>query len=184
MYATPDELAVHMGVPGGTWPTAAQEARATQMIEDATGVIDAALGGRSLAWSTDEVTLDGTGTDRLILPRWPVADVLSVVEIDAEGEEETLVYRDDYTWSESGILTRCGRWPCHDRAVRVQYTAGHQLIPSDVKRICRRLAAAGWENPSGHDQHQLGDRNVKWHTPGMELTTAEKDTLAQYGMRR
>lgn len=180
-YATPDELALSMGVLDG-WESA-QAARALQLLEDATGVIDDEL-HHPITWSMDTVTLDGTGTSKLLLPRWPVTSVTAVYLIDVDGTETLLTHGVDYTWSDKGILTRrSGCWPCRDRCVRVVYTAGYATTPANVGRICRRLAAAGWNNPAGADSEQFGDRTVKWHTPGMELTTAEKDTLSSYGVR-
>lgn len=180
-YATPAQLALHMGVLAGF--DTAQTARAQQLLDDATTEIRDKL-AQPIESSTDTVTLDGSGTSKLLLPRWPVTAVTSVTEIDTAGVETVLVYRTGYTWSDKGILTRVGgRWPCHDRSVRVVCTAGHTVVPANLARICRRLAAAGWDNPAGADQEQLGDRSVRWNTPGMQLTTAELDTIAGYGVR-
>jgi hypothetical protein len=128
--------------------------------------------------------MDGSCTCELLLPRWPVSAVTSVTVIDVDGAETTLTFRDDYLWSEAGILVRRGaRWPCHVRAVRAVYTAGYDQPEARVRRICLRLAAAGRRNPAGADSEDLGDSRIRWNTPGMALTTAEKDTLARYLVR-
>lgn len=179
-YATPEELANHMGHPGFD---AAETARATLLLGDATAVIVEEV-GQDLAESTDTVTLDGSGTDRLLLPRWPVSDVDSVTLTEPDQDPQVLVADEDYTWSEAGILTRVGGcWPCSDRSVVVIVTAGHSPIPRNAQRICRRLAAAAWPNPAGADVQAIGDTRIQWHTPGMELTTAERNELAAYGAR-
>lgn len=180
VYLTAEALGRHMGYLEGL--DAAQTLRAEELIEEGTGLIERETG--PLLQSLDTVTLDGTGRPKLLLPRWPVNSVTSVTEIDADGAETLLAYRDDYTWSASGILTRMGCWPGHDRAVRVLYIPGYATLPADVRRILKRLCAAGWENPAGNESEARGDRNIKFGSRGMALTTAEKDELAAYGVRR
>lgn len=179
--ATPSELARWMGHPGFS---DAELARAELLLELAEAVIEGPeAAGQSLAESVDTVLLDGTGTPRLLLPRWPVSAVTSV-EVDDGSTVTTLVVNDDYTWSEAGILRRRGAvWPCRDRCIEAVYTAGYDPVPVSVKRIQMRLAATTWDNPIGADSEQLGDRNVKWHVPGMELTKSEQRTLAAFGSR-
>lgn len=183
-YATPAELAKHMGKLAGFVAGSALEQRAQQLLDDATDIINGELRvpiGEDILSVSTTVTLDGTGTRKLLLPRHPVTAVATVIEIDADGNETTLVYRDDYTWSEAGILTRVGRaWPCHDRAVRPTYTGGLTAVTKTIRKICCRLAAAGWPNPGGADMEEIGDRRVRWNTPGMELTTGEIDQLSPY----
>lgn len=101
---------------------------------------------------------------------------------------EVLVHgRDrDYTWSAAGILTRCGAcWPAHDQAVEVTYTAGFLIIPSALKRIELRLAAAGWSNPELLASESLGDHSRSYATEvlGMELTKADLRAISAYRAR-
>ncbi|GGM14258.1 phage head-tail connector protein [Micromonospora yangpuensis] len=180
MYATLTELRNRLRI----GPEDESEDALNELLEDASQVIDDEV-GQPLVRSTDTVTLDGTGGEALLLPRWPVHAVDDVVLVDEDGQEHVLVYRGDYTWSASGVLTRRphGRlWPCHDRAVRATYTAGYELedIARRVRRICLRLAAAGRRNPAGADSEDIGDTRVRWNTPGMLLTTGERELLARY----
>lgn len=183
-YASPAELAKHMGNLAGFAVGGVQEARAFQLLEDATDIINGDLRvpeGEDVLAAATTVTRDGTGGHELILPRHPVSAVDLVVEIDRHGVERILVYRTEYTWSDAGILTRVGRcWPCHDRAVRSTYTGGLAAMPKTLRKICCRLAAAGWPNPGGADTEEIGDRRVRWNTPGMELTTGESRQLDPY----
>ncbi len=185
-YATPAQLAHAMGKLDGFAAESALEARAIQLLEDATGVINDELElpqGDDVLSAEKTVTLDGTGTCELVLPRHPVTAVAEVVEIDADGVEKTLTYRDDYTWSDSGVLHRVGaRWPCHQRAVRARFTAGLAQVTATLRKISCRLAAAGWNNPAGADTEEIADRRVRWHTPGMELTEGEMRQLDPYRM--
>lgn len=184
MYATVEQLCHRLGLEMADL-TDADTAALTELLEDAAQVIDDEV-GQPLLRSTDTVTLDGTGAGALILPRWPVHAVDEVTLIDVDGTETVLEHRQGYLWSDSGVLTRLtGCWPAHHRAVRVIYIPGYEAddVGVRVRRICLRLAAAGRRNPAGADSEDIGDARVKWHTPGMELTTSEKKTLARYASR-
>ena len=182
-YATPAQLAVYLGRPGGEFDDDAETARAQQLLDDATGTIVDEL-GQDLAEVETTSVLDGTGTARLILPRHPVTAVTSVAVTDVDGAATVLTEDTDYTWSASGVLTRRGAvWPCHDRAVTVMYTAGYADIPAAAQRICRRLAAAAWPNPAGAETQDIGDSRYRWFVPGGELTTGEMRQLDPYRCR-
>lgn len=182
-YATSAELAVLMGR-GDTPFTPAEEARAQLLLTLATGVIDAEL-GQSLVLGPSTAEIDGTATPVLLLPRWPVTAVATVTVIDDLDEApKTLVENVDYRWSRYGKLRRIGRcWPCIERAVDADYTAGWDPIPDDVRSINLRLAQAGWANPTGLESERLGDWSAKWAVPGMNLTSAELSTLGFYRAR-
>lgn len=191
-YATADELRRLLREESFT---ADDTATAELLIELAEGVIEDET-GQALEQSEDTVTLDGptdtdsrfqggTGSRRLILPRWPVTAVASVTLTD---DAEVLVFgRDeDYTWSAAGILHRRGtEWPCTDRSIEVVYTAGYTTIPSGLKRMALRLAMAGWSNPERLTSESLGDHSKAWDAAalGMELTDSDRRTLGAYRAR-
>lgn len=175
-----EELRKHLGHPGFTQD---QADRAQQLLDDAMGVIVREV-GQPLDQSTDTVTLDADGGCELVLPRWPVTAVTSVSVKGSDGTFTALAVDTDYEWSQAGILTRVGGfWPRKRRSVAVVFTAGYPTLSADVKRIRRRLAAAGWFNPAGADAENLDDHQVKWNTPGMELTSGEIRQLEPYGRR-
>lgn len=189
-YASPEQLRLLMRLEPFTED---ETAGAELLLELAQGAIDDET-GQSLESAEETVILDGptdgdsqyqagTGTRKLILPRWPVTAVESVTLTE---DDEVLVHGSDYTWSAAGILTRVGAyWPCHDRAIEVVDTAGFTLIPAGVKRIALRLAAAGWSNPEFLASETLGDhaRSFSAEGLGMELTAADKRTLGAYRAR-
>ncbi|WKV74226.1 hypothetical protein AW27_023580 [Streptomyces sp. PCS3-D2] len=170
-----------------------ETATAELLLGLARGVIEEEA-GQLLESSTDTVVLDGPTVDsspyqsaarspRLVLPRWPVTAVHTVTE---DGEELTHGPAADYTWSASGILTRRGAcWPSGDQVVEVTYTAGFLVMPTGLKRIELRLAAAGWTNPELLASESLGDhsRSFAAELLGMELTKAELRTIAAYRAR-
>lgn len=178
VLATAAELAAWLGHPGFD---TTEQARAELLLNLATAEVQGADGtDQALEVAAQTQVRDGTGTCKLVLPRHPVTAVATVT-VDDGTTVTTLTFDDDYTWSESGILTRIsGVWPCRDRAVTITYTAGWATIPAEVKKICLRLASTAWHNPIGADSEQIGDRDVRWHTPGMELSSTERDTLSRY----
>ena len=181
MYATVTELRNRLKALGDDDTDEAL----TELLEDASAVIDDEV-GQPLTLAETTVTVDGSGAEKLVLPRWPVTAVAAVVEVDLDGTERPLVHGEDYTWSRTGVLTRLRRcWPCHDQAVRVTVTAGYdeEDLARRVRRFCLRLAIAGRRNPAGADSEDIGDTRVRWNTPGMQLTTDEKRVLARYAVR-
>jgi hypothetical protein len=183
-YATSAELRLYLR---HTEPfTPEEEDQAELLLDLATGAVEEEC-GQSLWSSTDTVLLDGTGTRKLVLPRWPVTAVTAVTLTDdgtvlAEGTDR------DYTWSASGILYRRGScWPCEPQAVEATVTAGLPAAPDGVRRIVLRLAAQAWNNPAGTIASEtLGDHAVTYATPaeaGMELTDADRRTLGAYRAR-
>ncbi|HET8684980.1 MAG TPA: hypothetical protein VFM54_24370 [Micromonosporaceae bacterium] len=179
---TTEELRRYLGYPSFD---AEQAARAQMLLDDAQALIEGPRGaGQKLELSTDTVTLDGTGTDRLLLPRWPVTAMVSVTVTEDDETVQVLVDEVDYTWSAAGILTRVGGlWPREPRSVAVVYTPGYSTMPSNIKRICRRLAASAWRNTAGATVQEIGDSRVRWAAPGGELTTGELEELAAYRAR-
>ncbi|MFD4320113.1 hypothetical protein [Streptomyces sp. NPDC058548] len=193
-YASADDLRRLMRLDSFTDE---ETATAELLIELAQGVIEGET-GQALELSEDTVILDGptdedpryhpaSGSRKLILPRWPVTAVASVALTDDEDGDPLTFGRDaDYTWSAAGIVHRRGaEWPSHDRAVEVTYTAGYSTIPPGLKRMCLRLAAAGWSNPEFLAAETLGDhsRSFSAEALGMELTAADRRTLGAYRAR-
>ena len=179
--------------------TADETATADLLISLAEGEVEDVT-GQSLELATDTVILDaptrhgsepiapGTGSHRLVLPRWPDSAVTSVTILkDTEADEELEYGADhDYTWSASGILTRVGGWwPTWDRSVQVVYTAGHNPYPAGAKRIVLRMAAAAWGNPLVLASESLGDHSRSFSADdlGMSMSDKDKKLLGLYRAR-
>jgi hypothetical protein len=195
--ATANELRLFLRHPG---PFSDDEtAQAELLIELAEGEIFDVT-GQSLELSEDTVILDaptrddsgpyvaGTGSRKLILPRWPVTAVESVTVLNDNEADEVLEFGadHDYTWSAAGILTRVnGWWPTWDRSLEVVYTAGHDPYPIGVKRIVLRMAAAAWGNPMILAAESLGDhsRSFSAEALGMSMSDKDKKLLGLYRAR-
>ncbi|WUI00210.1 hypothetical protein OHR68_43210 [Spirillospora sp. NBC_00431] len=175
--------------------TAEETAQAELFLSLAQGEIEEEA-GQTLDSATDTITLDGparderehhvgTGTRKLILPRWPVTDVASVTlleddEILSEGHDA------DFTWSQAGIVTRIGAWwPSGDQVIEVVYTAGFVTWPTSLKAMGLRLAAGAWDNPSRLQAEKLGDHSRSWTAEalGMELSDKDRRTIGAYRAR-
>lgn len=175
-YATPAQLAAWMGLPSFT-PNSEDEIRAQLLLDVATGKIDDEL-GQSLVLAATVDDLDGTGTDVLVLSRWPVTAVASVT-VDGE-----LLAPGDYEWETAGLLRRRhGCWARCDDVV-TSFTAGHNLIPKSVVGLCLELASGSWDNPTAKKSERLADYQVAYLREGMSLSTADKKALGRYSADR
>lgn len=85
----------------------------------------------------DVLTLDGTGTDVLLLPQLPVTEVSSV-EVDDEAVT-------DFTVTDSGLLVHTESvWTKGRQNVVVTYSHGYATnedVPSDVRIVALAVAA-------------------------------------------
>jgi hypothetical protein len=185
--ATANELRLLVKHPGPF--TDDETDTAELLIELAEGEVNDVT-GQSLELAEDTVVLDaptrddswpyvaGTGSRKLLLPRWPVTAVASVTVLnDTEADEELEFGADhDYTWSAAGILTRVDCWwPTWDRSVQVVYTAGHNPYPVGVKRIVLRMAAAAWGNPMILAAESLGDHSRSFSAEALGMSMSDKD---------
>ncbi len=176
-YATPEELAVWMGLDGFT---VAQTARAELLLGVAQGLVDDEL-GQNLDVATETVTLRGTGTRELVLPRWPV---LLVASVQIEDDAAPLIAGEDYSWESSGVLTReCGVWSCRLH-VTVLNTAGHNPIPPSARGVVLGLVSGIWDNAKSKKSERLGDYQVTWAREQMALSTNDKKSLSRYTANR
>jgi len=126
-----------------------------QLAIDAASDLIRTLTGRTFDLvEDDEVTTNGTGTDKLPLPNAivPVLEVSEVTVIDAD-LGETLLDAGDYTLGPSSILYRTAfttseigifgyGWPKGILNVRVVCTHGFEEIPADVQMAVLQLANA------------------------------------------
>lgn len=145
---------------------------ATQMIRDYCGWHVAPL-------LEDEVTIDGTGADVVLLPSRRVHKVTSVT---VHGEE---LSDDEYEWSAIGALRRKGgRWPDAYRSIKVTFEHGLQdmaVLAGVVDSITARVRM----DPTGMVTSQrAGTQSVSFggrqSSGGHGLLASEKESLAPY----
>jgi hypothetical protein len=131
----------------------------------------------------ETITLDGTGTDALLLPERPVTEIGAVVEGD-----ETLVVGDDYVLNGQGVLLRKSTtttavWAKGRQNVQVTYSHGYSTntLPRSVRAVALQIAARLFQQKPGVTSESLGQRSVRFSTDsGSEVTKNEERILAKY----
>lgn len=155
------------------------EARATLLLDGATAAIQEWTGQTIEAVSSDEVTLVGNFTRRLVLPQMPVTAVDSVV-VDGT----TLTASTDFTWQRHGVLWRPryaqpdapsqrsfevlggAYWGGPDREVVVTYDHGFATIPTVVESVCLSVAARSSAMATGVVREQIDGYAVTYSQTG------------------
>ncbi len=135
-------------------------------------------------------TLDGTGTDALLLPELPVSAAGTVV-ITAAGTTTTYGTA-DYRLNGDGILfagtaigplscawPSAGIWPTGRQNITVTYDHGYDTIPSDVRMVALTLASRMIVQGVAK-QENLGDQSITYAAASTELTPTERTLLAKY----
>src|SRR5690625_5065951 len=130
-----------------------------------------------VAGEVETITLDGTGTDTLLLPSRLVVDVTSV---KVRGEE---LPKASYEWSTIGALRRLGNiWPDSYRSIEVDIKHGFTDM-SVLADVVSSIAARAKLDPTGVLASQrAGTQYVGFHSgaTGGGLMASEKDRLAPY----
>ena len=125
-------------------------------LETASAMVRSSLGQLLEDTVDDEITLDGTGTDAILLPELPVNVVTLVSTVSGDTTTE-LTETTDYIVGAGGILWRTtgSVWPQGRQNVLVTYDHGWvlpgqdlvdgssaSLLPADIQGVTRDLALA------------------------------------------
>jgi hypothetical protein len=128
--------------------------------------------------TTTTQTLDGSGTDVLVLPRVPVA---SVSTVSVGGTATTEFVQDNGL-----LLKQSGTWRRGRRNVEVKYRHGYSTtaIPADVKSVALSVAARLLtQAPLNAIQEQLGDVSRRYAVAATDLTANELRILRAHSGR-
>lgn len=171
-FATVADLADALGV-----AIPMDDPRAVQLLEAATDAIKSHCGQEieSVAEAVNDVPgfgetvlLDG-GTEKLLLPQFPVLAVGEVLELEdtlTEGADQ------DYIWDRSGHLIRMGaNWASGYRTVEVSYDHGYSTLPADLRAVC--VSAAG----RAYHEALAGESTDYQSRPGVALSEDERRML-------
>lgn len=128
----------------------------------------------------DVITLDGTGTDVLVLPQVPVIDVTSI--LDDDDEEVTF----DWVLTDIGtLLIPSGTWTKGRQNFTITYSHGYtddasgNGFPEDVRMVALSAAARMYlQGPAVFES--IGRRSVRYAGPPMDLTNGEKAILRKH----
>ena len=140
---------------------------------------------QDFTYGTTTVSLDGTGTDVLILPQRPVANAGTVL-VDGgtivdyiAPTPDGFLYRGSATASFNGYAGAC--WPRGRQNVTVTYEHGFQTL--DVPRSIRMVAisyAARLVLQGVAQSETVGDVTVSYGMAASDLTDNEKRILIGY----
>jgi hypothetical protein len=130
------------------------EPKATAAIEAAQRVVEAEV-GMSFDHQTGIVTtLTATGQTNLVLPRWPVSAITTLV-----WDGTTLVDGTDYEWAKDGTLQLAagGPWWSDPNGVVVTYAAGWadaDAAPGALRQLVARVATRIWQSGVAFAENQ------------------------------
>lgn len=117
-------------------------------------------------------TIDGPGSNSVVLSQRPVQDLTSV-KIDS-----TELTSDKYVvYENEAIVTRkYENFPQDLQNVEVQYTAGYTSVPEDIKQLCSDLVQVKMNSKEyeGLDAYSIGDEDIKFSKSGIPSNITSK----------
>jgi hypothetical protein len=142
---------------------------------------------------TDTITMDGTGTDALLLPELPVS-AAGTVTVGG-----TLAGTADYKLNGGGVLFRVSNpdatgwqncagsltWPTGRQNIEVTYDHGYadDDLPRDVRVVALMIASRLLVQGVASSEGIQGD-TITYATPATDLTEGEKAILRKYKVAR
>jgi hypothetical protein len=166
-------------------PSTLEAARIQTALEIASGIIRRNRRVFSPI-ASEAVTLDGSGTQNLFLPRnrLPVTHVQGITQL--VNTDYVTVDPALYDWSEHGIVTYRSyfqRWSSRNQSVIATYSHGYATIPREVAGVCLALSKRVYDNPDGGGvikSEALGDWNVEYIGYPFGLIANEIEQLKPY----
>lgn len=184
------------------------DAAAGIAVEAANAIVFAEVGELEFT-SADDLLIDGSGTDALLLPFIPVSRVRYVGLVDpAGGPDEELEEESEWRLGDGGILYKMPMtfaWPNGRARVHVIYDHGFQMIepasgepdfaervPSSLRlvalSIAARVYAAGVVGVGGVQSETMGKYSYTLSSTAGgsagDLTTVERLVLSRFRTRR
>lgn len=168
-FITVDELSDYLGRDVSANPAA-------ELVVDGACATVRTIAEQNFSESSDTVTLDGTGTDALVLSQLPVSTIQSVT---VAGTADT-----DYALSSNGVLVKTsGVWPAGRQNVTVKYRHGYRSteIPADVRQVALSIAARQLvQGPKNAMAETNGDVSLRYATAAGDLTANELRILRRH----
>jgi len=124
----------------------------------------------------DNIFVDGTGTDTILLPAAPVNGI-DLLEIDGE-----LIASTKYKYSKKGWvkLTDGTTFPKTPNSIEIIYNHGFATIPDAILGIVLALAGRITDGSSGIKQETIGSYSVTYADPAPVLRANEQAGLDAY----
>lgn len=131
-----------------------------------------------------ELTLDGPGSDVLLLP------TLRLVEVAELSEDGDLLDTESYEWSRYGWVRKSSGhrayWTRQLGGIVVRFTHGHDDPPAEVTGVVQAVAQRALDNPGSRPRDQVGpfgdtfSQTAFNQAPALGLLDSEKQALASY----
>lgn len=136
---------------------------------------------------TSTVTLDGTGTDALLLPEFPVTAAGTVTVAGGTITDYVLggngiLFR-KASWTDVDYTNACRTltWPSGRQNIVVTYDHGYADadLPRDVRMVALAIASrVAVQGPA--IQEQIGETSIRYGVNSTDLTIGEKAILRKY----
>jgi len=163
-----------------------------RMIDAATGRIEKYtrrnLAARDYSYDSDSddydpdnAVLDGSGTNELILPQYPINSVTTLRINETEIDARPSLYNYGYVIDKAaGILRLTGYLFSKGLAnIELAYNAGLSTIPEDLQQACIEQVAWMWkQSPAGGNLLGVASKNL----PDGSLSYSTKDLLPSVRM--
>jgi hypothetical protein len=152
------------------------ETAAQQALDIASGVVRTYCGHSISQILNDDIKLDGTGTNIVMLPAIPVNGI-DLIEVNDEELEDT-----KYAWSKKGFVKRTDGilWPTLPNSIRIIYNHGFATIPDAILGVVLSLAGRIVDGSSGIKQETIGSYSVTYADPSPVLRANEQNALDAY----
>lgn len=113
-------------------------------LEDASAFVRNYTGRSFDLVENDEVLLDGTGRDAILLPQLPALAVTAVTVTDQWCDNVDVLETTDWVLDSAGMLWRKGwlHWPYGHANIDVVYDHGYATVPEDIQAAVVALAYA------------------------------------------
>lgn len=192
-FATADDLAARLGLT----LTDAEQARATTLLDLATGLIQDEAKQTILLVTDDVLSIPGTTDEMIKLPQRPVISVASVTLDGVPLTEGSDWYRDGNviaripaitTVLTGGLIDEAFTFPMGTgfgwpaQTLEITYTHGYAVVPESVKAICLEMVVRVWVNPGSVARETVGNTatvydNMRFSPAGLLLTAAEQRVI-------
>jgi len=189
-FASASDLAARLGL---TFTTD-EAARATTLLQLATGFIQQETAQTISLVADDTLSVRSTYAERYRLPERPVLSVSSVT-ITPQGGTPTVIGSDTY-YLDGDDLVRAS-FPIHYQQfftnwtrgwlgplfeLTVVYTHGFAVVPEIVKAVCMEMVVRVWTNPGAVAREQVGNTmtvfdNMRFSPTGLLMTDVERQLI-------
>lgn len=184
-FATEEDIATRLG----RALSDIEAATVSDLLDQATGLIQGEAKQTITLVTDDEITLRGSRDREIILPERPVVSVSSVTlngqalttDSDWYVDGDKLIRRRMILDVAHGLYSEQIGWGFPAWALVVTYTHGYETIPDAIRAVTISLVVRSFVNPGGVMMERLGQAQMQYayqgSAPGMLLTADERRTI-------